>query len=147
MTGFDLMNHETVQVNDVGEWMFKNDENFQNVCSGSDSYANIEKMDTLDVSFKLLPISSRGYVILENPEEHPNTFSPSKEAYCFFDDMTESGVGFREGMTLHDIKQQLSIGYDVPINKIRDIISFLEPQTQIILHKCKEDVFIPKYAK
>jgi hypothetical protein len=60
--------------------MYKHDEHFQNICAGSDSYDTIEKLERTDVSFKLLPISGRGYVILTNPEKHPNTFSPSKEA-------------------------------------------------------------------
>ena len=39
-------------------------------------YAGIEKIDELIVTFKLVPISGQGFVILKEPDKFPNIFNP-----------------------------------------------------------------------
>ena len=63
--------------------------------------------------FKLVLISGQGFVILNNPEQFPNIFNPISETNCFFLCLEEAGLKFKTGMTLHQIKQELSIGGSV----------------------------------
>ena len=85
-------------------------------------YAEIDVIEELYINFRLVQISGQGYVILKNPERFPNIFSPNSESDCFFLCLEEAGIEFKDGYTLHDIKQDLSIGSSVSVKKIWEII-------------------------
>jgi hypothetical protein len=63
--GNDLWNSREVSWDEIYNWMMKNDNHFQKICSGSDAFADIEKIYELIVTFKLVPISGQGFVILK----------------------------------------------------------------------------------
>ena len=91
---------------DIKKWLKDNDEHFQNMVSVSDAYAEIENITELKISFKFLRIAGRGFVILKNPKGFPNIFSPNSEADCFFLCLEEAGLEFKDGVTLHQVKQE-----------------------------------------
>ena len=124
----------------VKKWMNENDEYFQNICLHSDLYAQIEDIYELKLSFKAIPISGQGYVILKQPKRFPHIFSPNSEAYCFFLCIDEAGIQFR-GVTHHQVKQEQSISSFVFMSKIPSIITYFSTPVQIILHNSKNGRF------
>ena len=105
----DIMNCDEVNWNDVYDWMLKNDEYFQNICSGYNAYADIEIIHELIVTFKRVPISGKVFVILKNTEQFPNTFSPTTYTDWLFLCLEQAGFISRSVITLHQVKQKLSM--------------------------------------
>jgi hypothetical protein len=53
----------------------------------------------------------------------------------------EAGIKYREGITQHQVKQELSIGSFVSMIKIGEIIPYFSEPVQIILHYEKNGRF------
>ena len=79
--------------NEIIKWIRENYESIQTMVSASNAYAEIEYITYLTISFKIVPISGEGYVILKHPEKFPFIFSPVSEADCFFKCLEEAGCG------------------------------------------------------
>ena len=107
--GVDILNRK-ISKKEITKWLRENDEHFQRMLEKSDMYAEIENIAVMNINFKMTEISGEGFVTLKKPEEFPNIFSPVSEADCFFLCLEEAGLKFKTGMTLHQVKQGLSIG-------------------------------------
>ena len=95
----------------------------------------------------MVEVSGSGYVALKNPSEHPDIFCPEVNGDCFFICSEKAGLKFKEGITLHSLKQELSIGSSVSITQIEKIIEYFNKPVQIILHKAKPDGTFPIYQR
>ena len=107
--------------------------------SSSDAYAEIEYITYLTISFKIVPISGEGYVILKHPEKFPFIFSPVSEADCFFKCLEEAGLRFDD--TIHNIKHKEKIPSYVSSRLISRVLSHLTTKIQIILHNERNGFF------
>ena len=138
--GVDILNRK-ISKKEITKWLRENEEHFQRMLEKSDMYAEIENISEMNINFKMTEISGEGFVSLKNPEEFPNIFSPLSEADCFFLCLEEAGLKFKTGMTLHQIKQELSIGSSVSIRKIGEILKYLSKSVQVIIHNAKNGSF------
>ena len=109
-------------------------------------YAEIENISLLRINFKLVPIDGSGFVIIKKPEKHTGVFSPNSEEDCFFLCLDEAKLSFREGITLHQIKQEEKIGSFVSIKKISKVITYLNTPIQVVFHNVKKDGTFPTYT-
>ena len=105
----DLLHSTHISWNDIYDWIYKNDQYYQNLCAKSDSYADIEELQELQIVFKLVPNAGRGLLKLRDPEKFPNIFNPETEEDCFFICLAEAGCLFQTGKTRHIIKNELDL--------------------------------------
>ena len=125
----------------IRDWMKRSDDYLQNITATSDAYAEIENIHELKIIFKLFPISGQGFMMLKNPERFPNIFNPVSEADCFFLCLDEAELKFKDGVTLHQVKQAEKIGSAVSVKKIATIIEYLSTPVQVVLHNEKDGRF------
>jgi hypothetical protein len=127
-----------VPVRKIVEWLNENDEMFQKVVEKSDEYAVIDEISSIRITYKLVPIAGRGFVILINPERFPKVKSSTLNRDCLFDCYYEAGLKFKSGYTLHDVKEKLEIYSFVSVKKISETLEYLSVPVQVIIHNVKD---------
>ena len=65
-----------ITVGEIKNWFIINDNHLQNMLMGSQIYANIEFITEMEITYKMIEVSGCGFVVLNNPKQHPNIFCP-----------------------------------------------------------------------
>ena len=97
-----------IKVDEIRKWLADCDTLLQKlVASGSDYYAEIDVIEELHITYKIIDAAGKGSVNLKNPEQFPFIFNLEDDSYFLFTCLDNAGAELKEGVTKHDIVQEL----------------------------------------